>query len=94
MTSTNSRQTTYTIPLSNCLMSAYLESDYTLSNPINNFPNQLQTYSIILFTVSELNNNNPNNLKNYLWAYDLFIEAHNYNLLRIADGTGAEAYST
>jgi len=94
MTSTNNKQTTYTIPLSDCLMSAYLESDYTLSNPISNFPNQLQTYSIIIFTVSEVNNNNPNNLKNYLWAYDLFIEAYNYNLLRIADGTGAEAYST
>lgn len=94
MTSTNNKETTYTIPLSDCLMSAYLESDYTLSNPISNFPNQLQTYSIIIFTVSEVNNNNPNNLKNYLWAYDLFIEAYNYNLLRIADGTGAEAYST
>ena len=41
-----------------------------------------------------LNNNNPDNLKNYLWNYDLFVEAHNYNLLRISNGTGAVAYST
>jgi hypothetical protein len=75
-------------------MNLFTENDYTMTNQLPNFPNILQTYSIIIFTVSEVNNNNPNNLKNYLWSYDLFIEAHNYNLLRIADGTGAEAYST
>lgn len=90
----DSKQTTYTVPLTNCTMFAFLESDYSLSNPIPNFPNVLQNYSLIIFRINNLSNNNPNNLKNYLWSYDLFIEAHNYNLLRISDGTGAEAYST
>jgi hypothetical protein len=82
------------IPLTDFLMNVYPENDYTFETQIPNFPNQLQTYSLIMFSITELNNNNPNNLKNYLWCYDLFIEAHSYNLLRIADGTGLVAYST
>jgi hypothetical protein len=92
--SSDNKQTTYTVPLTNCTMFAFLESDYSLSSPIPNFPNVLQNYSLIIFRINKLSNNNPNNLKNYLWSYDLFVEAHNYNLLRISDGTGAEAYST
>lgn len=85
---------TYVIPLTNFLMNIYPENDYTFTTQIPNFPKQLQTYSLIIFSITELNNNNPNNLKNYLWNYDLFVEAHSYNLLRIADGTGLVAYST
>ena len=85
---------TYVIPLTNFLMNVYPENDYTFTTQITNFPKQLQTYSLIIFSITELNNNNPNNLKNYLWNYDLFVEAHSYNLLRIADGTGLVAYST
>lgn len=92
--SSDSKQTTYTVPLTNSTMFAFFESDNSLSTPIPNFPNVLQNYSLIIFRINNLSNNNPNNLKNYLWAYDLFVEAHNYNLLRISDGTGAEAYST
>jgi hypothetical protein len=84
----------YVIPLTNFLMNLYYENDYTFTSQIPNFPKQLQTYSLIIFSITELNNNNPNNLKNYLWNYDLFVEAHSYNLLRIADGTGLVAYST
>jgi hypothetical protein len=84
----------YVIPLTNFLLNIYYENDYTFTTQIPNFPKQLQTYSLIIFSITELNNNNPNNLKNYLWYYDLFVEAHSYNLLRIADGTGLVAYST
>jgi hypothetical protein len=84
----------YVIPLTNFLMNIYPENDYSFTNQIPNFPKQLQTYSLIIFSITELNNDNPNNLKNYLWYYDLFVEAHSYNLLRIADGTGLVAYST
>jgi hypothetical protein len=75
-------------------MNLYYENDSTFTTQIPNFPKQLQSYSLIIFSITELNNNNPNNLKNYLWYYDLFVEAHSYNLLRIADGTGLVAYST
>jgi hypothetical protein len=84
----------YVIPLTNFLMNLYYENDSTFTTQIPNFPKQLQSYSLIIFSITELNNNNPNNLKNYLWYYDLFVEAHSYNLLRIADGTGLVAYST
>jgi len=92
--SSDIQQTTYTIPLTNCAMFAFMESDYSLTNPLQNFPTILQNYSLIILRMNKFKSNNPNNLKNYLWSYDLFVEAHNYNLLRISDGTGAEAYST
>ena len=84
----------YIIPLTGFIMNVYPQNDLNFTNQIPNFPQQFQSYSIIIFNIKDLNNNNPDNLKNYLWNYDVFIEAHNYNLLRISDGTGAVAYST
>ena len=84
----------YVIPLTGFIMNVYPQNDLNFTNQIPNFPQQFQPYSLIIFSMIELNNNNPDNLKNYLWNYDLFIEAHSYNLLRVADGTGAVAYST
>ena len=85
---------TYVIPLTGFLLNVYLETDLNFNEQVSQFPKQFLPYSIIIFNITEFNNNNPDNLKNYLWNYDLFVEAHSYNLLRIADGTGAVAYST
>jgi len=87
---------TYIIPLTGMICNIYPEDklNFQSFDQINNFPQQFLPYSIIIFTMIPLNNNNPDNLKNYLWNYDLFVEAHNYNLLRISNGTGAVAYST
>ena len=87
---------TYVIPLTRLLLSIYPENNLNFqpSDLVAGFPQQFLPYSLIIFTITPLTNNNPNNLKNYLWNYDLFIEAHNYNLLRISNGTGAVAFST
>jgi hypothetical protein len=86
----------YVIPLTNFFCNIYQENNlnFELTDQISGFPQQFLPYSLIIFKMIPLNNNNPDNLKNYLWNYDLFIEAHNYNLLRISNGTGAVAYST
>ena len=86
----------YIIPLTGFICNIYEEHSLTFAtnDQIANFPQQFIPYSIIIFKIIEHTNINPNNLKNYLWNYDLFIEAHNYNLLRISNGTGAVAYTT
>lgn len=84
----------YVIELSNSTITLYDLTDVNLSTPITNFPQQILEYSIIVLQMTNTNNENPDNLKNYLWKYDLFIEAHNYNLLRIINGTGSLAYSS
>ena len=86
----------YIIPLTGFICNIYEERslNFSPSDQIANFPQQFIPYSIIIFKIIEHTNINPNNLKNYLWNYDLFIEAHNYNLLRISNGTGAVAYTT
>jgi hypothetical protein len=72
----------------------YATTDTMFQTPIGGTPLILQAYSIIIFSVKTIINQNPDELKKYLWKYDLFIEAHNYNLLRIVSGNGAIAYST
>jgi hypothetical protein len=84
----------YVIELTNATITLYAITDLNLATPITNFPQQILPYSIIVFRMTDANNENPDNLKNYLWKYDLFIEAHNYNLLRIINGTGSLAYSS
>ena len=69
-------------------------TDTMLKTPIDGTPLVIQAYSIIIFSMKTTTNKNPDELKNYLWKYDLFIEAHNYNLLRIVSGNGSVAYST
>jgi len=89
-------ENTYIIPLTNNLCNIYPEDKLNFEpfEQVPTFPQQFLSYSIIILNINVLNNNNPDNLKNYLWNYDLFVEAHNYNLLRISNGTGAVAYST
>ena len=84
----------YVIPLTGYLMWLYPESDLNFTTPINNFPQQLLPLSSIIIQILENSSINPDDLKNYLWRYDLFIEAHNYNLLRVVNGEGFVAYST
>jgi hypothetical protein len=84
----------YTIPMTSGKFFLYDITDTMLETPIDGTPLILQAYSIIIFSVKTIINQNPDELKKYLWKYDLFIEAHNYNLLRIVSGNGAIAYST
>jgi len=83
-----------TIPMTSGTIRLYATTDVMLANPIGGTPLVLQAYSIIIFSVKTVISQNPDELKKYLWKYDLFIEAHNYNLLRIVNGNGAIAYST
>jgi hypothetical protein len=84
----------YTIPMTSGKFRLYATTDTMFQTPIGGTPLILQAYSIIIFSVKTIINQNPDELKKYLWKYDLFIEAHNYNLLRIVSGNGAIAYST
>ena len=84
----------YTIPMTSGTFRLYAPTDVMFTNPIGGTPLILQAYSIIIFSVKTTISQNPDELKKYLWKYDLFIEAHNYNLLRIVSGSGAIAYST
>jgi hypothetical protein len=84
----------YTIPLTSGSFQLYDITDTMLETPIDGTPLVLDAYSIIIFSVKTIIRQNPDELKKYLWKYDLFIEAHNYNLLRIVSGNGAIAYST
>jgi hypothetical protein len=67
-------------------------NDISLKIPIAD--KLLLQYSLIVFQLLTTNTQDPNDLKNYMWKYDLTIEARNYNLLRIVNGQGALAYST
>lgn len=84
----------YTIPMTSGTFRLYATTDIMFETPIEGTPLILEAYSIIIFAVKTVINQNPDELKKYLWKYDLFIEAHNYNLLRIVSGNGAIAYST
>ena len=84
----------YTIPMTSGKFFLYDITDTMLKTPIDGTPLVIQAYSIIIFSMKTTTNKNPDELKNYLWKYDLFIEAHNYNLLRIVSGNGSVAYST
>ena len=80
------------IPLNNNLSRLYLASDIQFIDPVYN--GVLLPNSILIYHTTEVNNTNPDDLQNYLWRYDLMIEAHNYNLLRIVNGEGSVAFST
>ena len=84
----------YTITMTSGTFRLYDPIDVMFETPIDGTPLILQAYSIIIFSVKKIIRQNPDELKKYLWKYDLFIEAHNYNLLRIVGGNGAIAYST
>jgi hypothetical protein len=84
----------YTIPMTSGTFRLYDITDIMFENPIEGTPLILEAYSIIIFSVKTIISQNPDELKKYLWKYDLFIEAHNYNLLRIVSGNGSIAYST
>jgi len=84
----------YTIPMTSGKFFLYDITDTMLKTPIDGTPLVIQAYSIIIFSMKTTTNKNPDELKDYLWKYDLFIEAHNYNLLRIVSGNGSVAYST
>lgn len=84
----------YTIPMTSGTFRLYDITDIMFETPIEGTPLILEAYSIIIFSVKTIISQNPDELKKYLWKYDLFIEAHNYNLLRIVSGNGAIAYST
>jgi len=81
----------YTIPLTNQLFTLYEQNNFATPAVVFDL---LLPLSLIIFQVNETSNANPDALKNYLWRYDLFIEAHNYNLLRVVNGEGSVAYST
>jgi hypothetical protein len=49
--------------------------------------------SLIIFSVIDSNNINIDKKKNYLWNYNLNVEAINYNILRIVSGSGAIVYA-
>jgi hypothetical protein len=49
--------------------------------------------SLIIFSVLNSNNINIDKKKNYLWNYNLNVEAINYNILRIVSGSGAIVYA-
>jgi len=90
-------QNTYIIIFNNSIsdvnyFKSFLLNDIFLKVPIAD--QVLQRYSLIVFQLITANNQDPNDLKNYMWKYDLTIEARNYNLLRIVNGQGALAYST
>ena len=92
-----STQNTYIIIFNNSIsdvnyFKSFLLNDIPLKVPIAD--QVLQQYSLIVFQLITTNNQDPNDLKNYMWKYDLTIEARNYNLLRIVNGQGALAYST
>ena len=93
-TNVYSTQNTYIIILSDDsnIFKSFLLNDISLKVPIAE--KLLQQYSLIVFQLLNTNNQDPNDLKNYMWKYDLTIEARNYNLLRIVNGQGALAYST
>lgn len=86
--------TYYIIPLTGNVLWLYPENDLNFTTPISNFPQQLLPLSSIIFQIIENSTINPDDLRNYLWRYDLYIEAHNYNLLRVVNGEGSVAYST
>jgi len=69
----------------------YHEND--LETPIIIELDTLNTPSIIIFTTSNDNNINIDKKRNYLWNYNLNVEAINYNILRIVSGSGAIVYS-
>ena len=92
-----STQNTYIIIFNNSIsdvnyFKSFLLNDIPLKVPIAD--QVLQQYSLIVFQLITNNTQDPNDLKNYMWKYDLTIEARNYNLLRIVNGQGALAYST
>ena len=89
-----STQNTYIIiPSDNVnYFKTFFLNDISLKIPIAD--KLLLQYSLIVFQLLTTNTQDPNDLKNYMWKYDLTIEARNYNLLRIVNGQGALAYST
>ena len=49
--------------------------------------------SIIIFSILNTNTINIDKKKNYLWNYNLNVEAISYNILRIVSGSGAIVYA-
>ena len=49
--------------------------------------------SLIIFSILNNNNINIDKKKNYLWNYNLNVEAISYNILRIVSGSGAIVYA-
>jgi hypothetical protein len=63
-----------------------LENPFVVSDAFTN-------PSIIIFSILHNNNINIDKKKNYLWNYNLNVEAISYNILRIVSGSGAIVYS-
>ena len=97
VTSQNTTKTTYlVIPLTsvrvsgvlNGLITLYNGTDTYFENPLVSFPQEILSGSILILRLEEQNTQNPDDLKRYVWRYDVMVEAHGYNLLRISGGMG------
>ena len=78
----------------NGLITLYEPSDVYYSVPIASFPQEILGGSILILRVEEQNTQNPDDLRRYLWRYDVYVEAHSYNLLRITGGVGGLVFNT
>ena len=93
-------KTTYVAVLTDIDGDIRLDKGITLYNQ-NNLEEPIVQYdkftksSLIIFSIVNNNNNsfNIDKKKNYLWNYNLNVEAINYNILRIVSGSGAIVYA-
>ena len=97
ITNQNNTKTSYlVVPLTsvrvsgvlNGLITLYTAEDTYFENPLVSFPQEILSGSILILRVEEQNSQNPEDLKRYVWRYDVMVEAHSYNLLRISGGMG------
>jgi hypothetical protein len=72
----------------NGLITLYNGTDTYFENPLVSFPQEILSGSILILRLEEQNTQNPEDLKRYVWRYDVMVEAHGYNLLRISGGMG------
>jgi hypothetical protein len=97
---TDNLKTTYAAVLTDIGSDIRLDKGITLYNQ-NNLEEPIlqdETFnrpSLIIFTIVNNNHNsfNIDKKKNYLWNYNLNVEAINYNILRIVSGSGAIVYA-
>jgi hypothetical protein len=69
-----------------------LYNQNNLEEPIVQY-DEFTNPSLIIFTIVNNNNFNIDKKKNYLWDYNLNVEAINYNIFRIVSGSGAIVYA-